>query len=147
MSSGNSGGFAGTAANLAAAQPKSASDQLASLYQQQWSDYLSKYGQEEQKQLGLLSDASNELEKNQAIGAVGSAYGRSLSDAQRQAFSYGAPLSKDQQMAYKQKLNLQQGEDTATAYNRTNTTQQDRSYGALGSFGGGQAGSSIFGAK
>lgn len=107
---------------------------LAYLYKQQWSNYLQQYAPQENLQLGLVSDAGNALERQQAQAGAAGAYanGQPLAQLKRQALSYGTKISPTQEASFKQKTNLQAGLDQANAYNTTNSQQIDRGFGVIG---------------
>lgn len=111
--------------------------QLSWLYKQQWSNYLQQYAPQENLQLGLVSDAGNALERQQAQAGAAGAYanGQPLAQLKRQALSYGTKISPTQEASFKQKTNLQAGLDQANAYNTTNSQQIDRAFGVIGQGG------------
>lgn len=112
-----------------------ASDELGWLYNQQWQQYLQQYAPQENLQLGLISDAGNALERQQATAAAAAPYanGKPLADLKRNALSFGQTLSPTQIQSFKQKSNLQSGTDQVNAYNQTTTQQVDRGFGVIGS--------------
>ncbi len=115
----------------------SAQDELANLYKQQWSNYLQQYAPQENLQLGMISDAGNALERQQAVSAAAAPFSNGQGDAQlkRQALAYGTKISPAQMKSFNQSQNLQSGLSQVGAYNNTQNAQTDRAFGVIGQGG------------
>lgn len=108
-----------------------ASDTLARLYRDEWSDYQNRLAPLEQQELDLTSPMANKTERENAVSAVDKSYGQALPQLKQQAFSYGTSLTPAEEQSYSRRSNTQKALDETTAFNRTARVQSDRSWGNI----------------